>query len=136
MAALTTILLVDDDEDILPFVQEGMLSYDRKYVVDRVRDASECLGYIGQNLPDLILMNVKLPDMDGFALRDKLKMTDAKDVPVIYLTAEYDMGMTRKVGMLSADDFIAKPISLPELILRIQKAMMWGCFGRSRRNRR
>ena len=135
MAVMTTILLVDDDEDLLLSVKGGLESYDSAYVVDCAKDASECLRYVGQKRPDLILLNIMLPDMDGFTLRARLKMTDAKDVPVIYLTAGYDYGMTRKVGMLTADDFIVKPVNLPELLLRIQKVLIWRCY-RNRKARR
>jgi len=132
MAAKTTVLLVDDEEVFLQ-VKEGLESYDGAYAVDWAKDAGECLKYVGEKRPDLILLALKLPDMDGFALRERLKLTEAKDVPVIYLTAKYDLEMTKKVGMLTADDFIAKPISMPELILRIQKIMMWRCYSRPKK---
>ena len=135
MAVKTTILLVDDNEDLLVSIKDSMESYDSTYVVDCAKDASECLKYVEQKKPDLILLSIMLPDMDGFTLRAKLKMTDAKDVPVIYLTAKFDYDMTRKVGMLSADDFIVKPINIPELILRIQKILIWRCY-RNRKERR
>ncbi|MFH1055704.1 MAG: response regulator [Candidatus Altiarchaeota archaeon] len=128
MAVKTTVLLVDDNEDLLVSIKDGLESYDSAYVVDCVKDASECLKYVEQKNPDLVLLNIMLPDMDGFTLRAKLKMTDAKDVPVIYLTAKYDIDMTRKIGMLTADDFIVKPINMHELILRIQKVLMWRCY--------
>jgi len=135
MAVKTTILLVDDNEDLLLSIKDSMESYDRTYAVDYAKDASECLKYVEQKKPDLILLDIMLPDMDGFTLRAKLKMTDAKDVPVIYLTAKYDDDMTRKVSMLTADDFIATPINIPELILRIQKILIWRCY-RNRKARR
>ncbi len=136
MASKTTILIVDRDEDIVLSIKEGLGSYDNSYALDFAKDAVECLNYIEQKKPDVILLNINLPDMDGFTLRQKLKMTDAKDVPVIFLVDGYDTDMTKKVGMLEADDFIAKPINIPELILRIQKVMVWRCYGRQKKQPR
>jgi putative two-component system response regulator len=128
MGAKTTILLVADNEDLLVSIKCGIESNDISYLVDCARNASECLRYVEKKRPDLILLDIMLPDMDGFALREKLKLTDAKDVPVIYLSAKCDYDMTRKVGILTADDFIVKPINPPELLLRIQKALIWRCY--------
>ncbi|VVB53583.1 Regulator of RpoS [uncultured archaeon] len=136
MAVKTTILIVDDDEEVLSSVKGGMESYDRGYAVDCVKNASECLKYVMQKKPNLILLDIALPDMDGFALRAKLKMTEASDVPVIYVTAKYDYEMTKKMGMLTADDFMAKPINIPELLLRVQKIMVWSCYRRTKKPRR
>jgi len=136
MAVKTTILLVDDNDDPLLSIKESIESYDSTYVVDCVKDASECLKYVEQKRPDLILLDIMLPDMDGFTLRAKLKTTDAKDVSVIYLTAKYDYDMTRRIGMLTADDFIVKPINIPELLLRIQKVLVWRCYRRPKKRRR
>lgn len=136
MAVKTTILMVDDNEDLLLSTKDSMESYDGTYVVDCAKDASECLKYVEQKKPDLILLDIMLPDMDGFTLREKLKRTDAKDVPVIYLSAKYDYDMTRKIGMLTADDFIVKPINIPELLLRIQKVRIWRCYHRSKKQGR
>jgi DNA-binding response OmpR family regulator len=124
------ILLVDGDEGLLRSVKEGLEAHDASYAVDCAKDASECMRCVGEKRPDLILLGVALPGLDGFALRAKLKATDAKDVPVIYMTAEYEIGMTRRIGMLTADDLIRKPISIPELILRMQKILMMGCYRR------
>ncbi len=135
MAVKTTILVVDEDERLLASIKESLECYDSSYVVDCVKGASECLRYVEQKRPDLILLDITLSEMDGFALRARLKLTDANDVPVIYLAAKCDYDMTRKMGMLTADDFIVKPINLPELLLRIQKVMIWRCY-RNRKPRR
>ena len=135
MASKATILLVDD-EGLQLSVKDGLESYDSAYVVDCAKDASECLKYVEQKKPDLILLSIMLPDMDGFTLREKLKTTKAGDVPVIYLTAKPDIDMTRRVGILTADDFIVKPINMPELILRIQKVLIWRCYRSPKKQRR
>ena len=136
MASKKTILIVDKDEDIVMLMKDALGSYDSSYAIDFVPDAAECLGYIAENEPDVILLNIDLPDMDGFTLRQKLKITDTKDVPVIFLVDGYDPDMTKKVGMLSADDFMAKPVNIYELILRIQKVMVWRCYGRRKKQRK
>ncbi|MBU0762542.1 MAG: response regulator [Candidatus Altiarchaeota archaeon] len=128
MPVKTTILLVDCNEDTLLSIKDGLESYDRSYEVDWVKDASECLNYVRQKKPDLFLINIMLPEMDGFTLMEKLKMTDAKNAAFIYMTAKYDYDMIKKVNMLTADDFIAHPINIPELILRIQKIIIWRCY--------
>ena len=131
MAPETMVLLVCCGEDSVS-VKSGLES--SHYTVDIAGSASECLRYVEEKAPDLILLDVVLPDMDGFALRARLKTTGAKDVPVIFL-AKLDMEMTKRVGILTADDFVAKPVNVPELILRIQKAMMMRCYRKpSRQN--
>jgi DNA-binding response OmpR family regulator len=133
MAIKATILLVVGGEDLLMSIRDCLESNDISFVVECAKDASECLKYVERKNPDLILIDLTLADMDGFTLRATLKRTDAKDVPVIYLSEKFDIGMTRKVGMLTADDFILKPIDMPELFLRIQELMVWHCYRRTPR---
>ncbi|MFH0862893.1 MAG: response regulator [Candidatus Altiarchaeota archaeon] len=125
MPVKTTVLFVGD-EDLHRSVKEGLESLD--YSVDFAGSASECLRYVEEKRPDLVLLDVMLPDMDGFALMERLKLTGAKGVPVVYMTDKPSMAMTRKVGILTAEDFIVKPINIAELILRIQKTRIWRCY--------
>jgi DNA-binding response OmpR family regulator len=119
---MTEILLVDDDEDILYSLKEGIESYDSSFTVYCAKNAKECMDYVAKNTPGLILLDIMLPDMDGFTLRAKLKRTAAKDVPVIYLSAKNDE-QTRKIGHVTAQDFIAKPVEIPEIVLRVRKIL-------------
>ncbi len=130
------ILIVGGDEALNMSVKAHLESCGGEYAVDCVKDASGCLNYLREKKPDLILLDTELPDADGFAIRARLKATDAKDVPVIYLAGKPGYDMARKTAMLAADDFIVKPVNPPELILRIQKILAYRCYRKKRRGGR
>ncbi len=114
-----TILAVDDEEDIL-----NLLSYNLKKAGFRVvtaEDGPEALDIAKRESPRLILLDIMLPNMEGTEVLKKLKADEAtEDIPVIMLTAKGEE-VDRIVGFeLGADDYITKPFSPRELILRVK----------------
>ena len=114
----TTILLVDDEKDIVEFLnynleQEG-------FNVIAAYDGVEALAKLSSN-PDLIILDVMMPKMDGYEvcahIRDK---EEFKNTPVIFLTAKTAEMDEIKGLNLGADDFIQKPISPRKLIARVK----------------
>ena len=87
-------------------------------------DGQECLLKVEQNLPDLILLDVMMPDMDGFQVCQELKRREAtRAIPVIFITAE-----TTKKGKLlglesGAVDYLTKPIDLDETLAAAERAL-------------
>lgn len=109
------ILVVDDE----PFIVE-MLMMSLRYVgysVSGAATGAEALTSIGTNPPDLMILDVMLPDMTGFDLLRDLRRTS--DAPVLYLTAR-DSVEDRVRGLtLGADDYVTKPFSLEEVTARV-----------------
>ncbi len=109
------VLVVDDD----PTVREVVLSYLRaaSYDVAEAADGETALSMVGHQCPDLVVLDVMLPGLDGFELCRRLRTQG--DLPIIMLTAlggESD----RVVGLeLGADDYLTKPFSPRELVLRV-----------------
>ncbi len=117
--AKTSVLIVEDDKDILQ-----LLSYNIQasgFDVLEARDGLESLDLARQRLPGLILLDLMLPGMDGFEVCRKLRSErETRSVPIIMLTARGEE-VDRIVGLeLGADDYIVKPFSIRELILRIR----------------
>lgn len=113
------ILVVDDEP---PMIQ--VLSYNLKqsgYEVLVARDGEEALAQARRHLPDLILLDLMLPKIDGLEVCRRLRRE--RDVPIIMLTARDDE-IDRVVGLeLGADDYVAKPFSVRELLARIRNVL-------------
>ena len=118
----TTILVVDDETDALE-----LISYNLKqagYQVVSAADGSEALTKAKTLLPALILLDVMLPEVDGFDVCKILRReTATAAIPIIMLTAK-TAEIDRVLGLeLGADDYVIKPFSPRELVLRIKKLL-------------
>lgn len=112
-----TLLLVEDDEN-LGFVVQDALSR-KGYTVHLFRDGKEGLQHFNRNTYDLCLIDVMLPQKDGLSLAEDIRLTDAQ-VPIIFLTAK-GQPEDRIAGFKAGgDDYITKPFSHEELVLRIE----------------
>jgi two-component system OmpR family response regulator len=114
-------LLLVDDEDNLRSMLEAALRHER-FEVHAVGTGREALDAASLLLPDVIVLDVMLPDLDGFEVCRRLR-GDGSRAPVVFLTARD--GVTDKVrGLtLGGDDYLAKPFSLEELVARINAVL-------------
>ena len=113
------ILVVDDEERMLRFIRLN-LEQDGFQVIEAIK-GHEALDKMRTALPDLILLDVMLPDIDGF---DLLKMIrEISTIPVIMLTAKGEEDDRVKGLELGADDYITKPFSPRELISRVKAVL-------------
>ncbi|MFE0948097.1 response regulator transcription factor [Streptomyces mutabilis] len=113
------ILVVDDD----PTVAEVVAGYLVRagHVVDRADDGPAALGRAAAHRPDLVVLDLMLPGMDGFEVCRRLR--GAGPVPVIMLTARGDED-DRILGLeVGADDYVTKPFSPRELVLRVESVL-------------
>ena len=113
------ILIVDDEPPIV-----DMLAYNLKranYEVLIARDGQEALDKARQEQPDLIILDLMLPKIDGLEVCRALRRE--RDVPIIMLTAR-DSEVDRVVGLeLGADDYVVKPFSVRELVARVKNVL-------------
>jgi two-component system response regulator VicR len=113
------ILIVDDEPPII-----DMLSYNLKqanYEVVIARDGEEAVTQARQEQPDLIILDLMLPRLDGLEVCRILRRE--RDVPIIMLTAR-DAEVDRVVGLeLGADDYVVKPFSVRELMARVRNVL-------------
>lgn len=112
------ILLVDDEVDILEFLKYNLEQED--FEVFTSTNGKDALKKISQN-PDLIVLDIMMPEMDGFELYQQIKKNkEYQNIPIIFLTAK--SGETDEIkGLdLGASDYIQKPISPKKLIARIK----------------
>jgi heavy metal response regulator len=117
------ILLVEDDTGASRFIRKGL--YEEGYTVDVAFDGEEGLHLATSQNYDLIIMDVMLPEMSGFAA---LKSVRKKGVmtPVIFLTARDEKEDVVHGLELGADDYLIKPFSFPELLARIKAVLRRG----------
>ncbi len=113
------IAVVEDDKDILQLLEYNIRASGFEVVTSR--DGFEALDVIRQNLPDLIILDLMLPNLDGFDVCKELKRDpETKHIPILMLTARGEE-VDRIVGLeLGADDYVVKPFSPRELVLRIR----------------
>ncbi len=114
------ILIVDDDQD-LRFNLSQILKEAGYDVID-ARDGREALKILQGNCPDLVLLDMRLPEMDGMKILEKMKELESKPA-IIMLTAYSDVKDAVKAMKLGAYDYITKPFDNEELILTIKKAL-------------
>lgn len=120
------ILVVDDEPDAVELVAFNLRQ--SGYSVTTAADGAEALQKARTQLPDLVVLDVMLPEMDGFEICKLLRHDPATEkMPIIMLTAKASE-VDRVLGLeLGADDYLTKPFSPRELMLRVKKML-----GRSR----
>ncbi len=116
------VLIVDDDERLTALLSEYLGRFG--YSVRAATHPSAGLGAIKVDPPDLVILDVMLPEMDGLAVCRRIRETSR--VPIIMLTARGDVS-DRIVGLeLGADDYLPKPFEPRELVARIQAVLRRG----------
>ena len=118
-ASQTHILMVDDDVDLNALLTEYLAKFGHRLLT--ATTATKGLAALRRELPDLIILDIMLPDIDGLSLcRDIRKEFD---VPIIMLTARGEVA-DRVLGLeLGADDYLSKPFEPRELVARIQSVI-------------
>jgi CheY-like chemotaxis protein len=112
------ILVVEDNPDNRILITDVLSSLDYEVLV--AEDGEEGVAMAQAEKPDLILMDLSLPKMDGWAATTKIKASDGlKDIPIVALTAHAMVGDREKALSAGCDDYISKPIDLRELASKL-----------------
>jgi two-component system, OmpR family, response regulator len=115
------ILVVDDEESITQLLCTA-LHYEG-FETASAADGREALAMAGRFRPDLVLLDVMLPDIDGFEVHRRLTGGARPRLPVVFLTARRDTDDRIRGLTIGADDYVVKPFSLEELIARVRAVL-------------
>ncbi len=116
------VLVVDDEPDVVEILSYNLKK--EKYVVFQAYNGKQCLESAMLNHPDIIIMDIRMPEMSGIetcrAIRQNEKL---KDIPILFLTADSDEYTTMSAMEAGGDHFITKPIR-PALLIGMIKELI------------
>ena len=116
---MTFVLAVDDDPAILRTLTINLRA--RDYEVQTARDGRSALQVVQERVPDLVLLDLGLPDLDGVAVLTQLRSFTA--VPIVVLSARHGSDDKVEALDLGADDYVTKPFGMEELLARVRAAL-------------
>ena len=116
------ILVVEDQPDNRQIIRDMLAPTD--YEITEAENGEEALTAIAKQLPDLILMDIQLPIMDGYEATRRIK-TDAslRSIPIIAVTSYARSGEGQKARVARCDDYVPKPYSPRELLAKVRQYM-------------
>jgi DNA-binding response OmpR family regulator len=116
------ILAVDDQEDMLLFI--GMQLRQAGFEVETALSGAEALAKAGSYKPDLVLLDIVMPQMDGFAVCQRLRSRpETADVPVVMLAAKTSAEHVRRAVALKVNGYLVKPFDPEVLVTRIRRVL-------------
>jgi pilus assembly protein CpaE len=116
------ILVVDDDLDILSILTFVFES--REYRVRKARSGTEALQIVSKFVPDLFILDISLPGMDGLEICRRLRsQARTRHVPVLFLTARDQPEMVVQGFEAGGDDYVVKPFNMQELVARVENLL-------------
>jgi DNA-binding NarL/FixJ family response regulator len=122
MAVTRQLLVVDDDPSLLLAVSETLRA--EGYEVVTARRASEAMVRVAESLPDLIISDIRMPGMDGYALARNLRSAPrTRLVPIVFLTAKDDLADRITGFRTGVDAYITKPFESEELIAIVKNIL-------------
>ena len=118
------IIMVDDNVDLIHVVKKSLENMEDGYEVISANRGQECFDLLKEGtLPDLILLDIMMPEMNGWDVFAKLKEnTEWRKIPIVFLTAKTD-SFSKGFGMIPAQDYIEKPFEIADLKKRIDKIL-------------
>jgi DNA-binding NtrC family response regulator len=122
-----SILVVDDEPDIRNLVKE--ILEDEGYRVDVAEDADSARAVRQRGEPDLVLLDIWMPDEDGVSLLKEWKEKDQLHCPVVMMSGHGTVETAVEATRLGAYDFVEKPLSLAKLLLTVEQALTMGARG-------
>lgn len=117
---MAKILIVDDDPDAREILVTRLEAYG--YKVETAENGWVCLEKVKKFKPDLILLDIMMPQVDGYTTCKILREDEkTSKIPIIFLTAKELIGEIEKAFTVGADDYVIKPISWERLLPKIKK---------------
>ncbi|MBN1153483.1 sigma-54-dependent Fis family transcriptional regulator [candidate division KSB1 bacterium] len=115
-------LVVDDDKNICKIIEIN-LKKNKSYDVNLVTNGEACLKLIGEQIPDLVLLDIQMPGIDGIETLKRIKEYEPR-IPVVMMSAHATVEKAVKSMRLGAYDFITKPFATDRLMVTVQNALM------------
>ena len=118
------IMIVDDNPDVIYTIKSGIEKIDKNYHIYGVESGEECLQLLQNNqIPDLILLDIMMPQMSGWETFDNLKENPQwKNIPVVFLTARSDR-VAKNAGKFLGEDYIEKPFKIQDIKNRLDTVL-------------
>ena len=117
---MVKVLIVDDDDDVTFSLRRSLKSMSSQYDISVANSGQECLKKVKKNRPDIVLLDIMMPEMDGWEVNDELQ---TMNIPVLFITGKAYMieeSRLRKV------EYLLKPIDIRELEANIKQILkMW-----------
>jgi len=112
-----------DDSDVSNFLMQSILE-ERGYSILTVTNGIEALELLKQELPNLIILDIMMPEMNGFGVLESVKKFEATaKIPVIILTARNNLKDQEKAISMGAADYLIKPIDIDDVVERVNRLM-------------
>lgn len=116
-------ILVVDDSSVNNFLLENVLE-EKGYQLQVAYNGKEAMDFIHQDPPDLILLDIMMPGIDGFEILEKLNRDDSKSkIPVIMVTSKNEETDKERAFKSGAVEYIVKPIDIEELLDKVDKTL-------------
>jgi len=118
------ILIADDEKEALDIIAKKLR--EKNYKVSAVTDGKEAVDNCKADKPDLLLLDIAMPNMDGYTVASVLKGDSTlKDIPVIFLTGKElnRPGIERRMEELGAYDYIIKPCAFEDILKKVKEAI-------------
>ncbi|NLE64988.1 MAG: response regulator [Elusimicrobia bacterium] len=121
---MARILIVDDDPVVVRLVQEVLTN--EGHEVATASDGLDAMVRVQKDLPDLIVLDVMMPELNGFDVCHKIKFNDqTKHVPILLLTSR-DQDLDPRLGKVMGIDYLHKPCSARDLVVRVKALLRSG----------
>ncbi|MBI2901044.1 MAG: sigma-54-dependent Fis family transcriptional regulator [Planctomycetes bacterium] len=117
-------IMVVDDEDLIRWSLKDLL-IGEGYDVTEAKDGKTALATVDREVPELILLDMRLPDMDGLTILKNLQAR-ARDIPVIVITAFSSIGTAVEAMKAGAFDYVVKPFDMDQLVVSVRQAIETG----------
>lgn len=117
-------MIVDDEAGVTYTVKHGLEGLEKEYQVTCADSGKKCLELLEQNqIPDLILLDIMMPEMSGWEVQKKIKENRVwRTIPVVFLTARTDH-IAKHAGEFLGEAYISKPFKIPELKQQLDKIL-------------
>ncbi len=121
---MTRIMVVDDDPHQTFTIKKSLKRIDKSFEIIPAEGGKQCIELLeNEVIPDIILLDIMMPDMSGWKVYDKIRDNDNwANIPIIFITARTDK-IAKTAGDFMAQDYIEKPFKIAELNKRIKKVL-------------